>query len=221
MKRKRPPPKSSSKKAIHSTKRARLEKAPPQAKGKGKAPPVEEPKSRRHGRAAKAQAKLKLDAQAKELDELNRQAMELAREDAGLRSSTRRQGGSSPSKNTTPHPLRTRASGRLRGAENNDDSDAEWQAVPDDWLGKQRKRGAPSEASSVSELTELSESESEEDEKEDEKEDDKEDEDENEDEVEEDEPDEPEDGEQQPESIPVDFVEWETVCVACFPDISF
>ncbi|KAL1745390.1 hypothetical protein HDZ31DRAFT_63138 [Schizophyllum fasciatum] len=61
-------------------------------------------------RAAKSQANLKLDAQAKELAELQRQAQ--------LDASGR------------PRPLGTRVSSRLRGQ----DDDEEWQQVPDAWL---------------------------------------------------------------------------------------
>ncbi|KAJ7895858.1 hypothetical protein B0H13DRAFT_2034594 [Mycena leptocephala] len=107
------------------------------------------------GRAAKAQAKLKLDAQAKELAELNRAA--------GLRGPATRasHGGRTP---VAPvRPLGTRVSARLRGAD-----EEEWQAVPEDWLtegGSKKKTpvkpkpktGLESDDDSVSDLTELSE----------------------------------------------------------------
>ncbi|KAJ7454864.1 hypothetical protein FB451DRAFT_1049218 [Mycena latifolia] len=98
------------------------------------------------GRAAKAQAKLKLDAQAKELAELNRAAR------------------AKPSRGRTAvapvRPLGTRVSARLRGAEED-----EWQAVPQDWLDEEKgpsrktraKTGLESDDESVSDLTELSE----------------------------------------------------------------
>lgn len=107
------------------------------------------------GRAAKAQAKLKLDAQAKELAELNRAA--------GLRAPATRasHGGRTP---VAPvRPLGTRVSARLRGAD-----EEEWQAIPEDWLtegGSKKKTpvkpkpktGLESDDDSVSDLTELSE----------------------------------------------------------------
>ncbi|KAJ6549187.1 hypothetical protein B0H10DRAFT_2129091 [Mycena sp. CBHHK59/15] len=110
------------------------------------------------GRAAKAQAKLKLDAQAKELADLNREA--------GIRAVSRR-----VTRGRTPvapvRPLGTRVSARLRGVEED-----EWQAVPQDWLTEEQeggskarkadakprpKTGLESDDESVSDLTELSE----------------------------------------------------------------
>ncbi|KAJ7719379.1 hypothetical protein B0H16DRAFT_1606869, partial [Mycena metata] len=113
------------------------------------------------GRAAKAQAKLKLDAQAKELAELNRAA--------GTRAPATRasHGGRTPV--AAVRPLGTRVSARLRTGADED----EWQAVPQDWLAdegsKKRspvkprpKTGLESDDDSVSDLTELSEEEPEE-----------------------------------------------------------
>ncbi|KAJ7116297.1 hypothetical protein C8R44DRAFT_792106 [Mycena epipterygia] len=104
------------------------------------------------GRTAKAQAKLKLDAQAKELAELNRAA--------GLKGAGKRDARGRTS--VAPvRPLGTRVSARLRGAE-----DDEWQAVPQDWLKEERgskkasarvKTGLESDDDSISDLTELSE----------------------------------------------------------------
>lgn len=110
------------------------------------------------GRAAKLQAKIKLDAQAKELVELNRQTR-------GNRQTTR----ASKSSNRPSRPLGTRVSARLRGVQTN-----EWQSIPDEWLdessdtgrqansddGKRSSRGLQqaldNQDDSVSELTELS-----------------------------------------------------------------
>ncbi|KAJ7510268.1 hypothetical protein B0H11DRAFT_1958230 [Mycena galericulata] len=143
-------------------------KRPENAKAKGKRPAAKRPRLASEepvkmtitvpggGRAAKAQAKLKLDAQAKELEELNRAA--------GVKpaASKRVHGGRNP---VAPvRPLGTRLSARLRGAD-----DDEWQEVPPDWLNegqggsKQKsakpkpKTGLESDDESISDLTELSE----------------------------------------------------------------
>lgn len=137
------------------------------------------------GRAAKLQANLKLDAQAKELTELNRQAAELARLQSSLRSSRRGQVASSLTADNDAiggSPSRTgkerdraigiRISARLRGS-TRDSDDGEWQAVPQEWLavegsngkGEEEVRlrdaavrtGLESEGSEISDLTELSE----------------------------------------------------------------
>ncbi|KAG6850263.1 hypothetical protein H0H93_015815 [Arthromyces matolae] len=112
-------------------------------------------------RAAKSQAKAKLDAQAKEMAELNKQANALARSNQGLRTSAR----GSPKKPppSPPKPGGSRSSRRLRG---NVDEDG-WQAVPDEWLNGddgtvKTKRGGGNEGtgkdgSELSELTELTE----------------------------------------------------------------
>jgi hypothetical protein len=118
------------------------------------------------GRAAKIRANLKIDAQAKELAELQRQAS-----DIGRRSSSRTQ--LAPPR----HPLGTRVSARLRG----NAGEEEWQVIPDEWLADSagsssgtasNKREAPSmpgpekpllrtglesDLESISDLTELSE----------------------------------------------------------------
>jgi hypothetical protein len=129
------------------------------------------------GRAAKAQANLKLDEQAKELAELNRQAATLARSGSGGETKTSKRPkvnqrskssgmGSSPTR-----PLGTRISARLRGAQGD-----EWQPVPEEWLNEGAigtqvnggqasgsvkkpfpKTGLESDEESVSDLTELSE----------------------------------------------------------------
>lgn len=213
LKRKRPPPKVNGKKAVKAAtaKRARVEKAAAPSKGKSKAK-VSAPESptNRHSRAAKSQANLKLDAQAKELEELNRQAVALARGEAGLRTSSRRQ--SSPLKNTSStRSLGTRTSARLRGSED----DEEWQAVPEEWLHedsgpstRRSKRKAPSDSGSVSDLTELTDS----DDSDSDAEEDEEDEEEPEATDVEEAEDEPMDANEESSQLPADFVEWETVC---------
>lgn len=71
--------------------------------------------SRGNGRAAKAQAKIKLDAQAKELANFQREAAASAR---------------SKGRTPLPPPRGTRLSKRLRGPIEEDG----WQPVPDEWL---------------------------------------------------------------------------------------
>lgn len=107
-------------------------------------------------RAAKLNANLKLDAQAKQLAEFQRQA------------SAERKG---PGKEFPIRPLGTRMSSRLRHSIVPDEGeDPEWQPVPDEWLqdeeklkpvaGKKRKTGLEDEEEDeVSELTDLSEDE--------------------------------------------------------------
>ena len=79
-------------------------------------------------RAAKVQANKKLDLQAKELAEFQRQT-------AALQRSSPRKSARAP---TSPakRALGTRVSARLRhaGKAEDDDSDDEWQQVPDEWL---------------------------------------------------------------------------------------
>ncbi|KAF7978847.1 hypothetical protein HWV62_44657 [Athelia sp. TMB] len=84
---------------------------------------------RGNGRAAKVQAKIKLDAQAKELADFQRQAA----------SSVKSKGRTLP-----PPPRGTRLSKRLRGPIEEDG----WQPVPDDWLEDQSSpsRAQPSRA---------------------------------------------------------------------------
>jgi hypothetical protein len=108
------------------------------------------------GRAAKLQAKIKLDAQAKELAVLNQQARAAGGSTRSLKA---------PPKPANPRALGTRVSARLRGAQNN-----EWQAVPDEWLNESSdahhsgtederldsKKTADERDDSISDLTELS-----------------------------------------------------------------
>ncbi|KAI0353807.1 hypothetical protein OH77DRAFT_1427123 [Trametes cingulata] len=87
-------------------------------------------------RAAKVQANKKLDIQAKELAEFQRQAAKLDSAKAKAKASPRasRRNPPSPPKRATG----TRTSARLRrstrGALEEDDEDDEWQQVPDEWL---------------------------------------------------------------------------------------
>ncbi|KAI9440096.1 hypothetical protein H4582DRAFT_1577070 [Lactarius indigo] len=84
------------------------------------------PVASRGPRAAKMQASAKLSAQAKELAELQRQA---ALE--GRRSGRRVASPSSPRRASPRRPLGTRMSARLRGA---NQTDEEWQEIPNEWL---------------------------------------------------------------------------------------
>lgn len=124
------------------------------------------PASGRHSRAAKDQAKLKLDAQARELAELNRQAaMSSSRFTRPTRQvAARAQLSKTPTRSAPPRALGTRASARLRGPQ----EEEEWQPIPEEWLnegkrGKNQKRKLPtaktgleSDEESISDLTELS-----------------------------------------------------------------
>ncbi|PPQ91826.1 hypothetical protein CVT25_000273 [Psilocybe cyanescens] len=111
--------------------------------------------SGRHSRAAKDQAKIKLDLQAKELAQLNREATKLSHKSKG----------SSPSKQPSRLSSRvvgTRTSARLRGP-----LEDEWQPIPNEWLNspaKPKDRNSVSknlktglESDEESDLTELSE----------------------------------------------------------------
>lgn len=90
------------------------------------------------GRAAKAQAKEKMDAQAKELAEFQRQAAVAAR--------NKGKAAAPP----PPPPKGTRLSKRLRGAI----EEEEWQPVPDEWLAESSSP-APAKASKMSPKTGL------------------------------------------------------------------
>ncbi|KAL0579991.1 hypothetical protein V5O48_001994 [Marasmius crinis-equi] len=220
---------------------------PARGKGKGKAKqPVEEPATpERHSRAAKAKANVQLEAQAKQLAELNRQAAEMAKANGRPTRGSRAQ-PASPSKTTpapsrvstrltrnssttaTPsagRPLGTRISARLRGA--GSASDEEWQPIPDEWLNEkdgeyddeeeEDKTGLQSGGSSMSDLTELSDK--------DESEDGEQEEEEEQEEEAEEEPEEEEEEEEVQESVeevpeepvlPEGFIEWETICVTLY-----
>ncbi|KAG6878075.1 hypothetical protein C0992_008655 [Termitomyces sp. T32_za158] len=227
---------------VKATPKGRSRAAPPPATKRQRIQEVETSGGR--SRAAKSQAKAKLDAQAKELAELTRQANALARSSLGLRASTR----SSPRKAPPPKAVGTRSSRRLRGSiDDDDDGDDGWQAVPEEWLNGDEdinsprangKRGAKEYAkatwesgSEISELTELTEesskskTEDDEDEIEDESEDEVEGQKAEKQPVEEEEaqavleppsvPAENRGLEEQP-ALPEGFVEWETICVTLY-----
>jgi hypothetical protein len=113
--------------------------------------------STRRSRAAKDQAMMKLDAQAKDLANLNRQAALLYQESTIFRPTALR---SQPT-GYTSRPLGTRISARLRGSQKD-----EWQSVPKEWLNEEKsvkteaelsKTGLESDEDAISDLTELSE----------------------------------------------------------------
>ncbi|KAF9493388.1 hypothetical protein BDN71DRAFT_1508624 [Pleurotus eryngii] len=121
------------------------------------------PTGRGGGRAAKMQAKLKLDAQAKELAELNKQAASSKGTPHKARANPQ---NSSPTPSKLPgrpvnnsRPAGTRLSLRLRGS-----MAGEWQPIPTEWLEEseskqpvKRKTGLENDLESISDLTELSE----------------------------------------------------------------
>lgn len=201
------------KRPTETRKAARPEKSkpkPPKRRRTNKSTAQENtPQRTGRGRAAKLQAKIKLDAQAKELAALNKQAQ--AR---GTRQSTRSTRGSN---NPPARPQGTRLSARLRGAQNN-----EWQSIPDEWLNESSDAGHESgtedervdpqvskmngeREDSVSDLTELSDDSDADDL------DEKPEEQDTPDEQEEEEEDSPK---QEEEENPAEnFVEWETICV--------
>ncbi|KAJ3572556.1 hypothetical protein NP233_g2998 [Leucocoprinus birnbaumii] len=209
LKRKRVPEK-------RKTTRVEKPKPKPSKRRRTTATPAQEskegtPQRTGRGRAAKMQAKIKLDAQAKELAALKQEAQATR----GTRSSARSTRGSA--KALPARAQGTRISARLRGTQNN-----EWQSVPDEWLNESsdadhesgteeerggprtRKRAAEEKEDSVSDLTELSDDSEEPEEKtEDQDEQDEEDEGEEDSVKKEDEADVPAE----------DFIEWETICV--------
>ncbi|KAJ8456834.1 hypothetical protein ONZ45_g18560 [Pleurotus djamor] len=148
------------------TKRSRVEASSRNKRSSIVIPAKDTPSGRGPGRAAKLQAKQKLDAQAKELAELNRQAA-LATPSKSTRRTRSNAPNTSPSPTKLPgrsasnaRPLGTRLSLRLRGSLND-----EWQSVPDEWLAEPKseqskpslKTGLESDDETVSDLTELSE----------------------------------------------------------------
>jgi hypothetical protein len=200
LKRKRPPQKASEKKGLSAPKTKRLRSSSPE-KPFATLSTTLTPSSDRHSRAAKDQAKRRLDAQAKELAELNRQA-------ALVSSGSRRQASHRSATTTTPLVMGTRSSARLRGSQDHD-----WQPIPEEWLKEvkptrpskriEAKTGLESDEESVSELTELSDDTSEPSLKPElNGHDDKAEEDDDEDDR----------GFPEQDSSPEDFVEWETVC---------
>ncbi|KAF9533716.1 hypothetical protein CPB83DRAFT_405954 [Crepidotus variabilis] len=204
LKRKRTTAKSSVKTKTTSAitrnaKRPRI--TPPEVKSKQQ--PIENPSSGRHSRAAKDQAKLKLDAQARELAELNRQAALTSPKKIPRQASMR-----SKVIQTPPKTIGTRASARIRGNPNTQDE--EWQPVPEGWLEEGpsfissrsssriaiKKTGLETDDGSVSDLTELSE-------------------DTPDPSISDNEKDHDEPG-LEPEPQPDGFVEWETICVTLY-----
>ncbi|KAH9902514.1 hypothetical protein C8Q73DRAFT_633744 [Cubamyces lactineus] len=99
-------------------------------------------------RAAKVQANKKLDMQAKELAEFQRQAAREAKAHASPRAS--RRAPPSPAKRAVGTRVSARLRRSTRGAtdEDGDDDDAEWQEVPDEWL-KGDENPTPSRRSSA------------------------------------------------------------------------
>ncbi|EJD06674.1 uncharacterized protein FOMMEDRAFT_144617 [Fomitiporia mediterranea MF3/22] len=99
-------------------------------------------------RAAKTQANVKLDLQAKQL----------AAAKAEMESFNRRSSGrTSPSKASNHQTLGTRVSRRLRGRQDNDDDD-EWQEIPEEWLPKDEEAGyksSPTRASGTRSSTRI------------------------------------------------------------------
>ena len=116
--------------------------------------------SRRHSRAAKDQAIMRLDAQARDLAKLNRQANLLKHESTTFRRTLLR----TQLTEHTSRPLGTRISARLRGSQ-----EEEWQSIPKEWLHEEKslpnvkteaklsKTGLESDEDAISDLTELSE----------------------------------------------------------------
>lgn len=102
-------------------------------------------------RAAKLKANRKLDAQAKDLAEFQRENALAARF-----TRTTRRGG--PDKDTGSSPSRpfraTRVSGRLRGGKS--DPDEEWQSIPDDWLTEDNTEPPPRTSMRATKLRRIS-----------------------------------------------------------------
>jgi hypothetical protein len=115
------------------------------------------PSSDRHSRAAKDQANKRFGVQAKELAELNFQAALTNSGTGRLRA---------VATTSTPLVVGTRSSARLRGTQGD-----EWQPIPEEWLKEVKqtrttrrlevKTGLETDEESVSELTDLSEDNSE------------------------------------------------------------
>lgn len=91
--------------------------------------------SGRNARAAKLQANKKLDAQARELAEFQRQAALTATSEKSSPRSTRhtRNNVNTSENSGRKTAVGTRTSARLRG-ESQDGDDDEWQQIPDEWL---------------------------------------------------------------------------------------
>ncbi|KAJ2929378.1 hypothetical protein H1R20_g7729, partial [Candolleomyces eurysporus] len=192
-----------------SSKRQKLTKT--QSKKKPEPAPVPSTPTSGRSRAAKEQAKAKLDAQAKALAEFNRQAAASSSTRSASTRSTRssQKQESKPAASKAFKPTGVRISARLRGFQEDDD----WQPVPEEWLeangpSKSAKTGLESDADSVSDLTELSDDEEQDASKDVEEE--KHATASAKDDLEEPEP-EPEEALNEPN--PSTFIEWETLCV--------
>jgi hypothetical protein len=229
LKRKREEKKSAKgkgKQTVPASKRRRLQEDTKKATKKGKAGEkvtikvpaqkvADSPVTNGRGRAAKAQAKEKLDQQAKQLAEFNRQAAELAK-----KQNPRGKRGAAASSLASLRPAGTRISARLRGSAKQEDE--EWQVVPDEWLQDKSedeyqapeetlKTGLESDDDNMSDLTQLSD-----DEEEEEEEEEPEPEPEPEPEVKEEPEDERYNVHVDPSvtpCIPEGFIQWELVCV--------
>ena len=161
LKRKRPAQKTSEKKTtfILSAQKAKRLRLSPPGKPSASHQTTLTPLSDRHSRAAKDQAKKRLDAQAKEMAEFNRLA-------SSSNSESRKQASLQPTTTFSSPIMGTRSSARLRGAQHD-----EWQTIPEEWLNEVKpsrassrlhfKTGLELDEESVSELTELSEDDSE------------------------------------------------------------
>lgn len=105
--------------------------------------------SGRGTRAAKLQANKKLDAQAKELAEFQRQAALLTSPQRTTSGRTTRQTRNSatnlPTPSRRPPPVGTRVSTRLRGSVVEDDD--EWQQIPEEWLRENTEADSEAEGS--------------------------------------------------------------------------
>ncbi len=110
---------------------AKRKRTQPKTKARTRSALLQEPNQVEKGsrsRAAKVQANKKLDAQAKELAEFQRQSAAQAVVTRKQTDGGRKQVGVSPRKTV----LGTRTSARLRGSDNTEDD--EWQPIPAEWL---------------------------------------------------------------------------------------
>lgn len=109
---------------------------------RSRAKEVDATPSGRGARAAKLRANKKLDAQAKELAEFQRQSALLA---SPSKTSTRATRSTRAQTNVEPSPtkrpiLGTRASARLRGPPKDEEEEEEWQQIPDEWLNEDKEQ---------------------------------------------------------------------------------
>ncbi|KAH8831589.1 hypothetical protein DL96DRAFT_1778640 [Flagelloscypha sp. PMI_526] len=200
LKRKRPPPKSRSS-AKQPAKRAKTQKSTENSTGsRSSRSASENTSSGRGGRVAKKLASARLEAQAKELAQLARHNDSTVREASGARVSRRLRGDTDPS--DASRSVGTRLSSRLRGQGGDEDG---WQPIPKEWLqdeSDQDGEGSDAEPKKVMK-TGL----------EDDGNDDETSEEESEEEEEEEEPEEEPEELEGEQSLPANFVEWETIAV--------